>query len=93
MRVAIDPRLIEIKKLLHSKNYEVYPIDTSLSTPVSAVIYMESGNSGGLLSYSGPTALTSSACLSTGTFMINAHNKTPEQVLSILEQRIYSPLF
>lgn len=93
MIIAIEKGLTDIKEALEEKGYETFFIGEK---PLAdAIIYKNR--------YSHPyfqvnnmpiTSLQSSNTVGfNGALLINAENKSMEEILQILEKRIYSPLF
>ncbi len=92
--VAIEKELAHLKGILDSRGYKtVFPEDTN--DPVYAFIYYEDSfniDSMNMNSYSNNVMISSSE-YGPGTLLINANGKSPDDIISILERRIYSPLF
>ncbi len=91
--VAVDERLKEIKEGLEKRGYQV--ISLIENVPVDAIVYYQDGqykqNTGVGMSYS--SQLFQMENSSNGVFLINAYNKSLEEIDQMLQNRTYSPLF
>ena len=84
MTVAVEKGLENVKNALKNKGYTVIDADKN---PV-ADAYVFSGRQTG--------ALSANSCFKTarnGVLMINAQNKSPDEIDRILKSRLYDPLF
>lgn len=90
-RIAVQNGLDNIRDGLNSLGYEIVEIDRS--TGVEAVIYMADGYDinyhNQLVNMNEGEDITNNK----GIMLINATGKTVEQIDSIINRRIYSPLF
>lgn len=90
-RIAIQEGLDNIKNSLSSLGYEIVNIDDNSS--VDAVIYMANGYDinyhNQLVNMNEGEAMANNR----GVMLINATGKTIEEIDSIINNRLYSPLF
>lgn len=92
MIIAIEKGLEDIKRELESRGYEVFYIgenrvaDAVLYKEVDTYPYYEINNL--------PSAAAASigGGMSYGTLLVNVTNKSMEEILRILDKRVYSPL-
>jgi len=83
-RIAVQSNLYEIKKELESKGYEV--VDYESGGYIDAVVYKDI--------YSGLGNVNNSVDGNAyGAILINANNKTIDEITNIIETRRYEKLF
>jgi len=99
MTVAIQENLGFLKEGLEKLGYEVVYFN-QINTPVDACIYYEEDNDNSLLMVNQQlnnvfTSVRSDlqSNSNSGILLINAKNKTIEEIHQILTNRTYSPLF
>lgn len=93
MVIAIEKGLTEIKNQLEMRGYETFYIG---ERPVADAIIYKNRNSHPYFQVNSTpiTSLVSSKVMdSKGALLINAENKSIEDILEILKNRTYSPLF
>ncbi|EOC99785.1 YkuS family protein [Caldisalinibacter kiritimatiensis] len=90
-RIAVQQGLNEIKERLIRDGYEVFDIDSGRN--VEAVIYMADGYN--IPDYSQFTNMNegTSADIGRGMILINAKNKSIEEIEYIIENRVYTRIF
>ena len=93
MIIAIEKGLEEIKEQLENIGYETFYIGERLVA--DAIIYKNRNSHPYFQVNTGPTTLLSSTKFtdSKGALLINSENKSIDDILQILENRTYSPLF
>lgn len=90
--IALERGLEELKQFLDDNGYTTIFADESDSA-VSVYIYQDHN---GLEHMSFNSSLTNTSFTdqdSEGILLIQARDKTPEQVVAMIEHRLYSPLF
>ncbi len=94
--IAIQRGLDYIKNQLDQLGYKVVFYDEA-SFPVDALIYLEENNDNTLLNInkylSQQFSMVNPAYNRSGTILINAKNKSIDEIVQIIERRAYSPLF
>jgi hypothetical protein len=84
MRISIEDNLTDFKNYLTSMGHEVYNFSDNVIS--EAYIYSESNT--GLINLANMVNGTGM-----GSLLIDADNKSPEEIQGILSHRVYSPLF
>lgn len=83
-RVAVQNNLVELKEELRSRGYEV--VDFYDKGHVDAIVYIDD--------YNGIKSVNNESGLNTiGAVLINAKNKTLDQIIYVIENRRYEGLF
>lgn len=94
--IAVQKGLNNIKNQLNRLGYKVVFYEEA-SCPVDALIYLETNNDNTLLNInrylSQQYAMLNSAHNYPGTILINAKDKSLDEIVQIIERRSYSPLF
>ncbi len=96
MIVGIQKGLEELKKQLQNKGYYVVEVE-KYKHPIDAYVYIGTRAEGVIegLSITNQfyTGMESRESKGLGVLMINAYNKTIEEIEQILQDRVYTPLF
>jgi len=93
--IAVQRGLEDIKSFLELNGYETVYTD-EISSPVYACVYMESENK---QVYSKLNSLLENQLtgavngITQGVLLVNAKGRQPEEILRILSNRTYTPLF
>lgn len=94
--IAIQRGLEHIKDQLNRLGYKVVFYEDA-RCPVDALIYLEENNDNTLINInkhlSQQYAMVSLPHHYTGTILINAKDKSIDEIVQIIERRAYSPLF
>ncbi|MGI6569821.1 MAG: YkuS family protein [Caldicoprobacterales bacterium] len=92
--IALERGLEELKPALEARGYKAVFAD-EIEGSISAYIYQGQNLLGQQSFHSALNnfLLTDSAERNTGVLLIQAANKTVDQIISIIENRTYSPLF
>ena len=93
-RQALERGLEDLKNALEERGYHTVFAD-EMNSYVSAYIYQEQNTLG---QQNFHDSLNSSMMMNTaspnyGVLLIQAKDKTPDQIISMIENRVYSPLF
>lgn len=93
MIIAIEKGLNYIKRELEKRGYDTFYIGER--SVADAIIYKNIDSHPYFQVSSAPTTslLNSNTIDSRGAFLINAENKSFEEILEVLERKTYSPLF
>ena len=94
LNIAIDGNLEDIRKGLENKGYQIVNLEGDES--IDAIVYINNGHEGSNLQQetSSPTIFTGENIhTKNGAFMINARDKSIDEIDQLLKQRSYSPLF
>jgi hypothetical protein len=90
--IALERGLDELKQFLDERGYNTVYADEA-DTAVSVYIYQEQNALGQISLHSSLNNTTLTDQGSSGILLIQARDKTPEQVVAMIENRLYSPLF
>lgn len=90
--IALERGLEELKQALEEHGYNTVFAD-EIDTPVSVYIYQGQNSSGQSGLYSSLDNYMQSESESAGILLIQAKDKTPEQIMAMIENKVYSPLF
>lgn len=90
--IALERGLEELKQFLDERGYNTVYADEA-DTAVSVYIYQEQNALGQISLHSSLNNTTLTDQGSSGILLIQARDKTPEQVVAMIESRLYSPLF
>ena len=90
--IALERGLEELKQFLDERGYNTVYADEA-DTAVSVYIYQEQNALGQISLHSSLNNTTLTDQGSSGILLIQARDKTPEQVVAMIENRLYSPLF
>jgi len=88
----LERGLDELKQFLDERGYNTVYADEA-DTAVSVYIYQEQNALGQISLHSSLNNTTLTDQGSSGILLIQARDKTPEQVVAMIENRLYSPLF
>lgn len=93
LNVAIQKGLGNLERALKSKGHNVFYIGENQNA--DAVLYneMDTHPYYDLSNIPSVTASTSEVNTAYGVLLVNVSNKTEDEVLRILDKRVYSPLF
>jgi len=93
VNIAIQKNLDSLKSILESKGHNVFYIGVSQNA--DAVLYSETDTHpyNNVNNLSSVTASTPEVSAAYGVLLVNVSNKSEEEVLRILDNRVYSPLF
>ncbi|MDF2839525.1 MAG: hypothetical protein K0Q99_296 [Clostridia bacterium] len=93
MNIAIQKGLNKLKSTLESKGHNVFEIGDNQNA--DAVLYSETDTHPyyDVNNIPSVTAASSVANVAYGVLLVNVSNKTEDEVLRILDKRVYSPLF
>lgn len=83
MKISIQDNLSNLQEYLKDKGYKIYKL--SENTVSDVYIYSNSGE--GLLEITNKVMGSFE-----GSFLIDAHNKSFEEIENIINRRVYSPL-
>ncbi|WHH59618.1 YkuS family protein [Petroclostridium sp. X23] len=93
MVVAVQKGLENIKEKLREKGYDVVTFG-EYNYPIDAVVYNGAGFEGSFVTNNNmPSLSASTADRSYGVFLVNATNRTIEEIDHMLQRKVYSPLF
>ena len=84
MKISVENNLIEIKRQLTNLGYDVYNLNEGIVSDI--YIYSEKGS--GLFNLY--NSITGS---DNGSFIIDADKKTIQEIIHLMHNRVYSPLF
>lgn len=87
MVIAVENGLDDIKGYLSNRGYQVIPLESF--NPCDAAVY----KSFHIANIPSPVNQTKNAGESHGTFLVCAIGKTPQEIESILRQKVYHNLF
>lgn len=94
MNIVLDKGLEYLKTELESRGYSVYGIEDNIVA--DAVLYAEKDR----YPYyevnnvmSAASGVSNNSNKAFGTLLINVNNKAIEEIINILNKRVYSPLF
>ena len=90
--IALERGLEELKQYLDERGYNTVFADEA-DAAVSVYIYQEQNALENMNLNSSLSNITQSDQQSPGILLIQARDKTPEQVVAMIENRLYSPLF
>ena len=92
--IALERGLEALKQILEEKGYHTVFAD-EMDAWVSAYIYQDNNALGkqSLHSTLNNSFMSNSTEANTGVLLIQAGDKTPEQIIYMIENRVYSPLF
>ncbi|HHU48803.1 MAG: YkuS family protein [Caldicoprobacterales bacterium] len=90
--IALERGLEELKQALEEHGYNTVFAD-EIDTPVSVYIYQGQNSPGQAGLYSSLDNYMQSESESAGILLIQAKDKTPEQIMAMIENKVYSPLF
>ena len=93
--IAVQRGLEQIKNYLDNMGYKTVFYD-DINSPVDALIYSQDNASNALVNINQLLSkqysiLTDAATY--GTILINAKDKSPDDIVKIIESRLYGPLF
>jgi hypothetical protein len=93
LNVAIQKDLDNLRSVLKSRGHNVFNIGDNQNA--DAVLYSETDTYPyyDVNNIPSATASTAGANVAYGVLLVNVSNKTEEEVLRILDKRVYSPLF
>lgn len=94
MIVAVDENLIELKEALEQRGYKVVRLGENKS--VDAVVYYNNGDEtskGNFIMTDNSVFSGENIRSSNGVFMVNASQRSIEEIDQILKNKIYSPFF
>lgn len=98
MVVAVQKGLESIKTQLREKGYDVVTFG-EYNYPIDAVVYSGSGLEGSFIKNNNMPHLTAGTVdfgnmsRSYGVFLVNAMNRSVEEIDNMLKRKAYSPLF
>lgn len=84
MKISVENNLIELKRQLTNQGYDVY----NLNEGIISDIYIYSERESGLLNLYNNVIGSDN-----GSFIIDADKKTIQDILYLIHNRVYSPLF
>lgn len=90
--IALERDLGELKQFLDERGYSTVFADEA-DAAVSVYIYQEQNALGQMSYHSSLNNASLPDQQSAGILLIQARDKTPEQVIAMIENRLYSPLF
>ncbi len=92
--IALERGLEALKLILEEEGYHTVFAD-EMDTWVSAYIYHDNNALGkhSLHSSFNSSFMSNKVEANTGVLLIQAGDKTPEQIIYMIENRVYSPLF
>jgi hypothetical protein len=92
--IAIERGLEELKAILEQRGYHAVYED-EITGYVSAYVYQGPNTLGQQAFHSSlnNSLLSGTAAENTGILLVNARDKTPDEIIAMIENRIYSPLF
>ncbi|NMA82666.1 MAG: hypothetical protein GX962_02235 [Epulopiscium sp.] len=97
MIIGIQRGLDQLKEQLKERGYYIVEVD-QYRHPIDAYVYTATQADGILENlavtnqvYTGPEPYDSQSSM--GVLMVNAYNKTVEEIEQILRERVYTPLF
>lgn len=94
--IAVQRGLDSIKEQLTKRGYKVVFFEEA-THPIDALVYLEENNDNTLVNinkfFSQQYAMANPAYHYPGAILINAKNKSIEEIVQIIERRAYSPLF
>lgn len=92
--IALERGLEPLKQILEENGYHTVFAD-EMDAWVSAYIYQDNNALGqhSLHSSLNNSFISSTTEVNTGILLIQARDKTPEQIIYMIENRVYSPLF
>lgn len=90
--IALERGLEELKQALEERGYQTVYAD-AMDTPVSVYIYQEQHTLDQQSFHSSFNNSMVSGSNLPGILLIQAKDKTIEQVIAMIENRLYSPLF
>jgi len=90
--IAVERGLEELKQALEERGYKtVFPDE--INTPVTAYIYKNQNALEQVNFQSSLNDYMNGDAGSAGVLLIHGSNKTPEQIIAMIENKVYSPLF